>query len=78
MVFWLDSNVTEERDLLEQMFSSVEPGTPYLGWFDDDIAGEFGGVEYASSHGLYVVPADWFSNLTVFSGTTLEPVQQKK
>lgn len=69
MVFWLRPNVTRERELFEKILADVAPGTPYLGWFADDIAGEFSGVELASSHGVYVLAADWFNNMTVFSGT---------
>lgn len=71
MVFWLDSNVPEQKALFEKILSSVKPGTPYLGWFSNDVAGEFEGVEVTSSHGVYVLAADWFSNMTVFSGTRL-------
>jgi len=79
MVFWLESNVPEERQLFEQILSEVEPGTPYLGWFSNDVAGEFTGVKITSSHGVYVLAADWFSNMTVFSGTKLtEPAPKKK
>ena len=46
--------------------SDVEPGTPYLGWFSNDVEGEFSSVEIASRYGVYVLAADWFSNLTVF------------
>ncbi len=69
MVCWLDANAPAERELLEEMFEDAGPGTPYVGWFGNDIEGEFAAVEVASSHGVYVVPADWFNNLTVFSGT---------
>lgn len=71
MVFWLDSNVPEQKALFEKILSGVEPGTPYLGWFSNDVAGEFSGVEVTSSHGVVVLAADWFSNMTVFSGTKL-------
>ena len=77
MVFWLESNVPEEKALFEKILSGVEPGTPYLGWFSNDVAGEFSGVEIASSYGVYVLAADWFSNLTVFSGTRVKPVNPK-
>jgi hypothetical protein len=74
MVFWLDANAPAERALFEKILSSVKPGTPYLGWFGNDIEGEFSAVEMTSSHGVPVVPADWFNNLTVFSGKhLLEP-----
>ncbi|RAP73790.1 GxGYxYP domain-containing protein [Paenibacillus montanisoli] len=69
MVFWLDSNVPAQKELFEKILSDVKPGTPYLGWFSNDVEGEFSGVEVTSNHGVYVLAADWFSNLTVFSGT---------
>ncbi|ACX65227.1 GxGYxYP domain-containing protein [Paenibacillus sp. Y412MC10] len=69
MVFWLDSNVPEQKALFEKILSDVKPGTPYLGWFSNDVEGEFSSVEIASRYGVYVLAADWFSNLTVFSGT---------
>ncbi|MBB3111675.1 hypothetical protein FHS18_003743 [Paenibacillus phyllosphaerae] len=70
MVFWLDSNVPEQRELFEKILSDVEPGTPYLGWFSNDVEGEFNSVEITSRHSVYVLAADWFSNLTVFSAKT--------
>ncbi|MGP4042260.1 GxGYxYP domain-containing protein [Gracilibacillus sp. D59] len=77
MVFWLDSNVTEEKELFEQIMSDVEPNTPYLGWFDNDVAGEFSSTELASEHSVYVLAADWFNNMTVFSGIKENISQQK-
>jgi hypothetical protein len=68
MTFWLDPNVDAERELFEQIMSEVDPYTPYLGWFAQDIAGEFGGTELCSKHGVYVLAADWFENLSVHSG----------
>lgn len=76
MVFWLDSNDPEQKRLFQNILSDVEPGTPYLGWFSNDVEGEFSSVEIASNYGVYVLAADWFNNLTVFSGTeakTFEP-----
>ncbi len=70
-VFWLDANAPAERALFEKILADAGRGSPYLGWFGNDIEGEFGAVELASKHGVYVVPADWFNNLTVFSGTRL-------
>ncbi|WP_372628961.1 GxGYxYP domain-containing protein [Cohnella sp.] len=81
MVFWLESNVPEQKALFERILSDVEPGTPYLGWFSNDVDGEFSGVEIASRYGVYVLAADWFSNLTVFSGTkprAAPPAKQAK
>ncbi|MBW7457725.1 hypothetical protein K0U00_27150, partial [Paenibacillus sepulcri] len=67
MVFWLDSNIPEQKALFEKILSDVQPGTPYLGWFSNDVEGEFSSVEVTSNHSVYVLAADWFSNLTVFS-----------
>jgi hypothetical protein len=72
MVFWLDANVPVQKALFEKILSDVKPGTPYLGWFSNDVEGEFSGVEMTSNHGVYVLAADWFSNLTVFSGTKVK------
>ncbi|WP_372661647.1 GxGYxYP domain-containing protein [Cohnella sp.] len=77
MVFWLDANVPEQKALFENIMSDVEPGTPYLGWFSNDVEGEFSGVEITSNHSVYVLAADWFSNLTVFSGTKKQSPEPK-
>ncbi|PWS51603.1 hypothetical protein DLE01_10995 [Streptomyces sp. FT05W] len=67
MVVWLPpSGGTGE--LLDEVFGRVEPTTPYAGWFSDDVAGEWGGVDRASRHGVEVVPADFFMNGTVHAG----------
>lgn len=78
MVFWLDSSVPEQLALFEKILSDVKPGTPYLGWFSNDVAGEFSSVEITSRHSVYVLAADWFSNMTVFSGTRAKPVKAEK
>ncbi|MZQ86598.1 hypothetical protein GQF01_31285 [Paenibacillus sp. 5J-6] len=77
MVFWLDSNVPAQKTLFEKILSDVKPGSPYLGWFSNDVEGEFSSVEITSRHSVYVLAADWFSNLTVFSGTRAKPVKAK-
>ena len=41
MTFWLDPNVPGEAALFEQIMAETDPPTPYLGWFAQDIAGEF-------------------------------------
>lgn len=67
MVVWLPpSGGTGE--LLDEIFSRVEPTTPYAGWFSNDVAGEWGGVDRASQHGIEVVPADFYMNGTVHAG----------
>nr|AYQ75626.1 hypothetical protein EAV92_12610 [Cohnella candidum] len=77
MVFWLDPNDPPQKALFERILSDVKPGTPYLGWFSNDVSGEFSGVEVTSSHGVYVLAADWFSNLTVFGGTQVKNANSK-
>ncbi|MBB6675117.1 GxGYxYP domain-containing protein [Cohnella nanjingensis] len=77
MVFWLDANVPAQKALFEKILSDVKPGTPYLGWFSNDVEGEFSSVEITSNHGVYVLAADWFSNLTVFSGTKAEEAKNR-
>ncbi|WP_329204555.1 GxGYxYP family putative glycoside hydrolase [Streptomyces sp. NBC_00683] len=68
MVVWLPpSGATGE--LLDEVFSRVEPTTPYCGWFSNDVAGEWGGVDRASQHGVPVVPTDFYMNGTVHAGT---------
>lgn len=69
MVFWLSTSVPEEKELFEKILSDVKPGTPYMGWFDNDFEGEVAGLEITSRHSVYVLPSDWFHNMTVFSGT---------
>jgi GxGYxYP putative glycoside hydrolase C-terminal domain/GxGYxY sequence motif in domain of unknown function N-terminal len=77
MTFWLDPNVEAERALFEQIMSDVAPYTPYLGWFAQDVAGEFGGTELCSEYGVYVLAADWFENMTVHSGARA-PIADKQ
>lgn len=67
MVFWLDPVVAAERELFVRILSDVEPNVPYLGWFPG-INGEPSGVQLTSEHSVYVLPADGFKNMTVFSG----------
>ncbi|PZW27951.1 GxGYxY motif-containing protein [Thermosporothrix hazakensis] len=73
MVFWLSSKLSDEAQLLDEIASKVEPETPYLGWFDS----EADGVRIMSNHSVYVIAADWFSNLTVHSGIQ-RPIQAPK
>ncbi|MFF7365496.1 GxGYxYP domain-containing protein [Streptomyces sp. NPDC008125] len=69
MVVWLPPS-GETGALLDEVFSRVQPTTPYAGWFSNDVAGEWGGVDRASQHGIEVVPADFFMNGTVHAGVS--------
>ncbi|MEU7833707.1 GxGYxYP domain-containing protein [Nonomuraea sp. NPDC049129] len=67
MVFWLPPS-GETGKLLDEILSKVKPTTPYAGWFSNDVAGEWGGVDRASQHAVEVVPADYYMNATVHAG----------
>jgi hypothetical protein len=65
-VFWLDPNVTEEAALFAQILQTVEPDTPYLGWFPN--GNEMSGVTLCGQNATVVVAADYFYNASAFSG----------
>ncbi|WP_328992963.1 GxGYxYP family putative glycoside hydrolase [Kribbella sp. NBC_01245] len=67
MVSWLPPN-GPTGELLSEIFQAVEPTTPYAGWFSNDVAGEWSGVDLAAQAGLEVLPADFYMNGTVHSG----------
>jgi hypothetical protein len=67
MAVWLDPNVPEDRALLERILAAMPENSAYVGWFAQDVQGENSGVELASRHAKFVVPADWASSLTVHS-----------
>lgn len=65
-VFWLDPNVADEAALLAQILQTMQPDTPYLGWFPH--GDEMSGVTLCAQNGSPVVAADYFYNASVFSG----------
>ncbi|MEV0622973.1 GxGYxYP domain-containing protein [Nonomuraea sp. NPDC050404] len=67
MVFWLPPS-GQTGELLDEILDKVKPTTPYAGWFSNDVAGEWGGVDRASQHAVEVVPADYYMNGTVHAG----------
>ncbi|MFB6959250.1 GxGYxYP domain-containing protein [Streptomyces sp. NPDC056309] len=67
MVLWLPPS-GDTGKLLDETFSRLEPTTPYTGWFANDVAGEWGGVDRASQHGIEVVATDFYMNATVHAG----------
>lgn len=67
MVLWLPPS-GETGKLLDEVLAKVAPTTPYAGWFPNDVAGEWGGVDRASQHGVPVVAADFYMNGTVHAG----------
>lgn len=67
MVVWLDPNGAP-GELLAEIFDRTANTTPYLGWFSNDVAGEWGGVDLAATHGVEVFAADFYMNGTVHGG----------
>jgi len=67
LVSWLPPN-GPTGDLLREHFDQVGPTTPYAGWFSNDVAGEWSGVDLAAQGGSEVLPADFYMNGTVHSG----------
>lgn len=65
-VFWLDPDVTDEAALLNQILQTMEPDTPYLGWFPH--GNEMTGVTLCAQNGSPVVASDFFYNASAFSG----------
>jgi hypothetical protein len=75
LVSWLPPN-GPTGDLLKEHFDKVGPTTPYAGWFSNDVAGEWSGVDLASQGGSEVLPADFYMNGTVHSGVSA-PISDK-
>lgn len=65
-VFWLDPNVAAEADLFAQILQTVEPNTPYLGWFPN--GNEMTGVTLCAQNATVVAAADYFYNGSALSG----------
>ncbi|MEQ4210094.1 discoidin domain-containing protein [Actinopolymorpha sp. B9G3] len=75
LVIWLDSAIPAERALYACFLADMPTNSPYLGWFPP---GEFSSTQLCSENAVYVVPADWFANMSVWSGTRAEPIAQPK
>ncbi|TWD84862.1 GxGYxY motif-containing protein [Kribbella amoyensis] len=75
LVSWLPPN-GPTGELLTAHFDAVPPTTPYAGWFSNDVAGEWSGVDLAAQGGSEVIPADFYMNGTVHSGVTA-PISDK-
>ncbi|GAA1577805.1 hypothetical protein GCM10009789_34100 [Kribbella sancticallisti] len=75
LVSWLPPN-GPTGELLKEHFAKVGPTTPYAGWFSNDVAGEWSGVDLAAQGGSEVLPADFYMNGTVLSGVSA-PISDK-
>ncbi|MDQ7905801.1 GxGYxYP family putative glycoside hydrolase [Phytohabitans sp. ZYX-F-186] len=67
-VVWADPSARRERALLRRLLGAMPANSPYVGWWPGGVSGESRGTELASRHAVYVVPADFAHNLTVFGG----------
>jgi putative glycoside hydrolase with GxGYxYP motif/GxGYxY motif-containing protein len=67
MVSWLPPS-GETGELLIEHFAKWPTLAPYMGWFANDVAGEWDGVDLASQGGSPVIAADFYMNGTVHAG----------
>jgi hypothetical protein len=63
-VIWLDPNITDESNLLNNFLSTMPAGSNFMGWWPE----EGPGVQRVSQYGITTIASDWCSNLTVHSG----------
>lgn len=66
LVSWLPPSGASGSQF-EDLLDRVAPGTVYAGWFSNDVAGEWSGVELCSRAGVIVVAADFYANATALS-----------
>lgn len=69
LVSWLPPG-GETGDLLVEQFAKYPTLAPYMGWFANDVSGEWDGVDLASQGGSPVIAADFYMNGTVHAGFT--------
>ncbi|NIK58703.1 GxGYxYP domain-containing protein [Kribbella shirazensis] len=75
LVSWLPPGGATGELLIEH-FAKYPTPAPYLGWFANDVSGEWDGVDLASKGGSPVVAADFYMNGTVHAGLTT-PISDK-
>jgi hypothetical protein len=63
-------------DLLIEHYAKYPTLAPYMGWFANDVSGEWDGVDLASKGGSPVIAADFYMNGTVHAGFTA-PISDK-
>ncbi|HTI13298.1 MAG TPA: GxGYxYP domain-containing protein [Dictyobacter sp.] len=66
-VYWLDARLRvpdlyAERDLMRQLFASLQPDALHLGWFINEPSG----VALTSARGMMVLASDYFANLEIW------------
>lgn len=65
-VIWLDPEASDEAALFTQILKTLQPNSPYLGWFPQGH--EMTGVTLCAQNSSPVVAADFFYNASAFSG----------
>ncbi|MFI5694256.1 GxGYxYP domain-containing protein [Kribbella sp. NPDC051586] len=75
LVSWLPPG-GDTGDLLIEHFAKWPTLAPYMGWFANDVSGEWDGVDLASKGGSPVIAADFYMNGTVHAGTAA-PISSK-
>jgi hypothetical protein len=77
MVVFLDPATEGDGPLLSSLLADLPTPSPYLGWWPASVNGEDDGTQLTSQHGVYVVAADWCTNLTVFGGISA-PIRDRQ
>jgi hypothetical protein len=75
LVSWLPPG-GDTGDLLIEHYAKWPTLAPYMGWFANDVSGEWDGVDLASKGGSPVIAADFYMNGTVHAGTAA-PISSK-
>jgi hypothetical protein len=75
LVSWLPPG-GETGELLIEHYAKYPTLAPYMGWFANDVSGEWDGVDLASQGGSPVIAADFYMNGTVHAGFTA-PISDK-
>lgn len=66
---WLDPTKSSEKSLLKKFFSDCTPAeTYYIGWWTS----EGDGVGVGSQYSIPTIPADYYYNYSIYSGTSRE------
>jgi hypothetical protein len=68
MVVDLDPAVDGEGALLTRLLADLPAASPFLGVWPNGAGSEDDLVQLAAQNGVYVLAADWCTNLTVFAG----------
>jgi hypothetical protein len=68
MTVWLDADDPTEREVFDEVLSTLDPPAPCWGFVPDEV----GGVRHLSEHEVFLGPSDFFRSGTVWAGTNPE------